>query len=51
MNDDTDALELPLLDRSETDWLNAYNERVYRTLSPQLPREVAAWLREKTLPV
>ena len=48
---DTDALELPLLDRSETDWLNAYNERVYRTLSPQLPREVAAWLREKTLPV
>ena len=48
---DTDALELPLLDRSETDWLNAYNERVYRTLSPQLPREMAAWLREKTLPV
>jgi Xaa-Pro aminopeptidase len=45
---ETDALELSLLDRSETDWLNAYHERVYRTLSPQLPREIADWLREKT---
>jgi Xaa-Pro aminopeptidase len=45
---ETDALELPLLDRSEIEWLNAYHERVYRTLSPQLPREIADWLREKT---
>ena len=48
---DTGALELSLLDRSETEWLNDYNERVFRTLSPRLPREVADWLREKTLPV
>ncbi|HBH09851.1 MAG TPA: hypothetical protein DDX40_10695, partial [Rikenellaceae bacterium] len=40
-----------LLDRSEIDWLNAYNERVYRTLSPRLSQEVAAWLRQKTLPI
>ena len=45
---DTDALDLSLLDRSELDWLNAYQERVYRTLSPQLPPEIADWLREKT---
>ena len=45
---ETDALEVSLLDRSEIDWLNAYHERVYRTLSPRLPGEIAAWLREKT---
>ena len=48
---DTSALEVSLLDRSEIDWLNAYNERVWQTLSPKLPREIADWLREKTLPV
>ena len=48
---DTEALELSLLDRSEIQWLNAYNEHVYRTLSPLLPDEIAAWLREKTLAV
>ena len=48
---DTSCLELSLLTKAEIDWLNAYNERVYRTLSPRLPAEVAAWLREKTLPV
>ena len=48
---DTEALELSLLDRSEVQWLNAYNEHVYRTLSPLLPDEIAAWLREKTLAV
>ena len=48
---DTEALELQLLDREEIRWLNTYNERVYQTLSPRLPREIADWLREKTLPV
>ena len=45
---ETDALDLSLLDRSEIEWLNAYHERVYRTLAPQLPGEMADWLREKT---
>ena len=45
---ETDGLDLSLLDRSEIDWLNAYQERVYRTLSAHLPREIADWLREKT---
>ena len=48
---DTDALELSLLDRSETEWLNAYHEKVYQTLSPRLPQEISAWLRDKTRPV
>ena len=48
---ETEALDLSLLDRSEIEWLNAYHERVYRTLSPQLPREIADWLREKTLAI
>ena len=48
---DTEALELHLLDSNEIQWLNDYNEHVYQTLSPHLPREIADWLREETLPV
>ena len=48
---DTSCLEVPLLTADEREWLNAYNKRVYQTLSPRLPAEVAAWLRTKTLPV
>ena len=45
---DTSALITDLLDRDELEWLNAYNERVYQTLAPYLPAEMAEWLREKT---
>ncbi len=48
---DTSILLKDLLDRYEIEWLNAYNERVYRTLSPRLSQEVATWLRQKTLPI
>ncbi len=48
---DTSIIVKDLLDRSEIDWLNAYNERVFRTLSPHLTTEVAVWLRAKTLPI
>ena len=48
---DTSCLEVSLLTADEREWLNAYNRRVYDVLSPRLPAEVAAWLREKTLPV
>ena len=48
---DTSALETSLLDKDELEWLNAYNERVYRTLGPMLPVEITEWLREKTLPI
>ena len=45
---DTSAVLADLLDNEEKAWLNAYNERVYQKLSPHLPQETAAWLREKT---
>ena len=48
---DTSCLEVSLLTADEREWLNAYNLRVYDTLSPRLPAEVSAWLREKTMPV
>ena len=48
---DTSAILPELLTREELDWLNAYNERVFRTLCPLLPGVIASWLREKTRPV
>ena len=45
---DTSLLQKELLTADETAWLNAYNQRVYRTLSPRLPEDVREWLREKT---
>ena len=47
---DTSVLVRDLMTPDEIAWLNAYNERVYRTLSPRLPADIAAWLREKTKP-
>ena len=48
---DTSVLVRELMTPEEIAWLNAYNERVYRTLSPRLPAEIATWLRQKTLPL
>jgi Xaa-Pro aminopeptidase len=48
---DTSCLEVSLLTADEREWLNAYNQRVYDTLSPRLPAEVSAWLFAKTRPV
>ena len=48
---DTSAVIPELLGPEALVWLNAYNEKVYRTLAPQLPPEIAAWLRTKTLPL
>ena len=48
---DTSCLDVSLLTADERAWLNAYNEHVYRELSPRLPADVAAWLRDKIRPV
>lgn len=48
---DTSILLTALLDKDELDWLDAYNEHVYRTLSPLLSPAVSGWLREKTRPI
>ena len=48
---DTSAVIPELLGPEALAWLNGYNERVYGTLAPLLPPEVADWLRTKTLPL
>ncbi len=48
---DTSAVVRDILGAEATAWLNSYNEKVYRTLSPLLPADVAAWLRAKTMPI
>ena len=48
---DTSAVLKDVLGPEATAWLNAYNARVYRKLSPLLPPDVAAWLRFKTAPI
>ena len=35
-----------MLLQEETDWLNAYHQRVFATLSPHLDEEEVAWLQE-----
>lgn len=44
---DTSAIIIDLLNDEEKKWLNEYNARVYRTLAPRLPEEVASWLEKK----
>ena len=45
---DTSCLDVSLLSADERAWLNAYNAHVCEVLSPRLPAEVAAWLRDQT---
>lgn len=45
---DTSAILTELLSKEEKRWLNAYNERVFKVLSPLLPENVADWLKAKT---
>ena len=44
---DTSAVLPGLLGPVAFHWLNEYNARVYETLSPYLPSEVAEWLKDK----
>lgn len=45
---DTSAVVPELLGPEALAWLNAYNARVYATLAPYLPSDVASWLMECT---
>ena len=42
---------LDMMTQEETDWLNAYHQRVLDTLSPHLSDEETAWLREACAPI
>ncbi len=48
---DTSILDASLLTKEEIDWLNSYNNRVFRTLGPLLDERTAAWLEVKTAPI
>lgn len=49
----TDAVLPQLLSREELQWLNDYNEKVYRTYASAAEDDpdFASWLRKKTLPI
>ena len=48
---DNTLVKKELLTAEEVAWYNAYQERVYQTLSTDLTAEEASWLRAKTLPL
>lgn len=48
---ETSAIIREMMTADEISWLNAYNQSVYETLSPELDAEEAEWLRKKTLPL
>ena len=43
---DTSPILTELLTQEELDWLNAYHQRIFDTLSPHLSDEESAWLQE-----
>jgi len=48
---DTSAIIKEWLTEEEKQWLNAYNAKVYETLSPLLPEDVSLWLKTKIIPI
>ena len=45
---DTSAVLPEILGPEAVQWLNEYNAKVYETLAPYLPEDVALWLKDKT---
>lgn len=45
---DMDAVDLSMLDDKEVAYLNRYNERVFKTISPHLTDEEVEWLKKYT---
>ncbi len=41
-------IEINNLSSQEIKWTNEYHAQIYQTLAPDLPKEVAEWLHEKT---
>ncbi|MCF0176707.1 MAG: aminopeptidase P family protein [Bacteroidales bacterium] len=48
---DTAPVVKELMTAEEINWLNSYNDMVYRRLSPRLDPHVTAWLKAKTIPL
>lgn len=47
----TTIVKKGLLEKSQIDWLNAYNAEVFEKLSPKLTQEEANWLKEAVKPI
>ena len=45
---DTRLFATEMMTEAELSWVNAYNERVCRELSPMLDADARAWLESKT---
>ncbi|MDR2805639.1 MAG: aminopeptidase P family protein [Dysgonamonadaceae bacterium] len=45
---DTRLIDLSLLTEPEREWLNAYHQKVYQLLAPDLSDEERNWLKQKT---
>lgn len=45
---DKEAILTRMLNKDEREWLNAYHQRVYKTLSPLLTKEECDWLQQAT---
>ena len=48
---DQSPIIIEMLLPEEVDWLNAYHQRVFDTLSPHLSEEETAWLRDACTPL
>ena len=48
---DTGPLIPEMLDKEEREWLNSFNETVFREISPFLSKADAGWLKKKTRPI
>ena len=45
---DASLIDLDMLTQEEIDWVNAYHERVFNSISPFLTPDEAEWLKTKT---
>jgi len=48
---DTRAIDAALLTDTERDWVNAYHEKVYETLSARLSDDEREWLKNAVKPI
>lgn len=48
---DNNLVNVSMLTDDELEWYNAYQERVFKELSPLLEKDESEWLRNKTLPL
>ncbi|CCK78415.1 aminopeptidase P family protein [Desulfobacula toluolica] len=45
---ENNLIDTDMLSGEEKDWINSYHTMVYEKLSPELDKDVASWLKEKT---